>query len=100
MHTNDKSKSKSEDAAYGKYDKMTYNRCCKSGVLRPALSLGLWHNFGGIDDFENAQDILKKAFDLGKVYFDLANNYGPPYGNAAQNFGKILKSNVANHRDE
>lgn len=100
MHTNDKSKSKSENAAYGKYDKMTYNRCGKSGVLLPALSLGLWHNFGGIDDFENAQDILKTAFDLGIVHFDLANNYGPPYGSAEQNFGKILKSNFSSHRDE
>ena len=79
MHTNDKSKNISENAANGKYDKMTYNRCGNSGVLLPSISLGLWHNFGAIDDFDNAQDILKTAFELGIVHFDLANNYGPPY---------------------
>ncbi len=100
MHTNDKSKSKSENAANGRYDKMTYNRCGKSGVLLPALSLGLWHNFGATDDFDNVQDILKTAFDLGIVHFDLANNYGPPYGSAEQNFGKIFKSNFSSYRDE
>ena len=100
MHTNDKSKNKSENAANGKYDKMTYNRCGNSGVLLPSISLGLWHNFGAIDDFDNAQDILKTAFELGIVHFDLANNYGPPYGSTEQNFGKILKNNFSSHRDE
>lgn len=100
MHTNDKSKSKNENAAYGKYDNMNYNRCGRSGVLLPSLSLGLWHNFGAIDDFNNAQSILKTAIDLGIVHFDLANNYGPPYGSAETNFGKIFKADFSSIRDE
>ncbi|OHB53412.1 MAG: L-glyceraldehyde 3-phosphate reductase [Planctomycetes bacterium GWF2_42_9] len=82
------------------YDLMKYNRCGKSGLMLPALSLGLWHNFGGIDKIENSRAMIIKAFDLGITHFDLANNYGPPAGSAEENFGKILKSDLANHRDE
>lgn len=83
-----------------RYEQMKFNRCGKSGVLLPAISLGLWHNFGGIDDIENAREILKTAFDLGIVHLDLANNYGPPYGSAEENFGKIYKQDFAPFRDE
>lgn len=100
MHINDKTKTKAEQSAHGRYDSMVYNKCGKSGVLLPAISLGLWHNFGKIDDFDNAKDILKTAFDLGIVHFDLANNYGPPYGSAEKNFGKIFKKYFKQHRDE
>ncbi len=84
-----------------RYDNMKYNRCGKSGVLMPALSLGLWHNFGGVDDFKNARKIIRHAFDKGITHFDLANNYGPPPGSAEENFGKILKKDFpGNLRDE
>ncbi|MBK0383910.1 L-glyceraldehyde 3-phosphate reductase [Pedobacter sp. SD-b] len=83
-----------------RYDKMTYNRCGKSGLLLPALSMGLWHNFGDIDDYEVARDILHTAFDNGITHFDLANNYGPPAGSAESNFGKILKQDFLAYRDE
>ncbi|MFY0598453.1 MAG: aldo/keto reductase [Cyclobacteriaceae bacterium] len=90
-----------ERKAHGlRYEQMKYNRCGKSGVLLPAISLGLWHNFGGIDDFENGRDILRTAFDLGIVHLDLANNYGPPYGSAEENFGKIYKQDFLPFRDE
>ncbi|TDD94700.1 aldo/keto reductase [Flavobacterium cellulosilyticum] len=80
---------------------MKYNRCGKSGLLLPQISLGLWHNFGSVDDFENAQSIAKEAFDKGITHFDLANNYGPVPGSAETNFGKILKNNFqGNLRDE
>lgn len=90
-----------ERKAHGeRYKQMKYNRCGKSGVLLPAISLGLWHNFGGVDDLENGREILKNAFDLGIVHFDLANNYGPPYGSAEENFGKIFKKDFKPFRDE
>jgi L-glyceraldehyde 3-phosphate reductase len=83
-----------------RYDTMQYRRCGRSGLLLPAISLGLWHNFGGVDSFENAQAMLRRAFDLGITHFDLANNYGPPPGSAEENFGRILHSDFAPHRDE
>ena len=70
-----------------RYETMSYRRCGKSGLMLPALSLGLWHNFGDITPFGIQQSILRKAFDLGITHFDLANNYGPPYGEAERNFG-------------
>jgi L-glyceraldehyde 3-phosphate reductase len=83
-----------------RYDKMIYRRAGKSGLFLPAISIGLWHNFGFENDFENASDILKTAFDHGITHFDLANNYGPPYGGAESNFGKIFKQNFKSFRDE
>ncbi len=83
-----------------RYDKMQYRRTGESGLLLPAVSLGLWHNFGDIDNQETAREILRLAFDKGITHFDLANNYGPPAGSAEQNFGKIFKQDFANHRDE
>lgn len=84
-----------------RYDSMTYNRCGNSGLLLPALSLGLWHNFGGVDDFRNARRIVRHAFDKGITHFDLANNYGPPPGSAEENFGAMLKKDFSgNLRDE
>ncbi len=83
-----------------RYDTMVYNRCGRSGLKLPAVSLGLWHNFGGVDVFENARKIIHRAFDLGVTHFDLANNYGPPYGSAEENFGKILKQDLSSYRDE
>lgn len=79
---------------------MQYNRCGKWGLKLPAVSLGLWHNFGGIDVFENGRAMLHRAFDLGITHFDLANNYGPPPGSAEENFGKILKQDFSAYRDE
>lgn len=87
-------------ASQARYDTMKYNRCGRSGLLLPAISLGLWHNFGGVDRFENGRAMLRKAFDLGITHFDLANNYGPPPGSAEEMFGKILKSDFAPYRDE
>jgi L-glyceraldehyde 3-phosphate reductase len=83
-----------------RYDEMTYNRCGKWGLKLPAVSLGLWHNFGGIDVLENGRAMLHRAFDLGITHFDLANNYGPPPGSAEENFGKILKQDFKGYRDE
>ena len=83
-----------------RYDTMQYNRCGKSGLQLPIVSLGLWHNFGGVDVFENARAMVWKAFDLGVTHFDLANNYGPPYGSAEETFGRILKADLRNYRDE
>ena len=80
---------------------MKYNRCGKSGLLLPQISLGLWHNFGSVDNFENGENIVKAAFDKGITHFDLANNYGPVPGSAETNFGSILKNNFqGNMRDE
>ena len=84
----------------GRYDHMTYARCGNSGLMLPAFSLGLWHNFGQIDDYDNARTIVREAFDAGITHIDLANNYGPPAGSAESTFGKILKSDLASHRDE
>ena len=84
-----------------RYDTMKYNRCGKSGLLLPAISLGLWHNFGGVDVFENGRKIIRRAFDKGITHIDLANNYGPPPGSAEENFGIILKKDFpGNLRDE
>ena len=83
-----------------RYDTMRYNRCGDSGLKLPVISLGLWHNFGGADSFENGRKIIHAAFDLGITHFDLANNYGPPPGSAEENFGKILKRDFARYRDE
>lgn len=83
-----------------RYQSMTYRRCGKSGIQLPALSLGLWHNFGGVDVMENCRDILHLAFDSGITHFDLANNYGPPPGTAEENFGKILHQDFCGYRDE
>ncbi len=83
-----------------RYEKMTYNRCGRSGIKLPAVSLGLWHNFGAVNDFDNAKRMLFRAFDLGITHFDLANNYGPPYGSAESTFGRILQSDLAPYRDE
>ncbi|MGQ4666563.1 L-glyceraldehyde 3-phosphate reductase [Metabacillus halosaccharovorans] len=84
----------------GRYKEMKYNRVGRSGLLLPAISLGLWHNFGGVDSFENGRAMLRRAFDLGITHFDLANNYGPPPGSAEEMFGKILKTDFAPYRDE
>ena len=86
--------------AEGRYTKMQYNRCGKSGLRLPVISLGLWHNFGEVDVFENARKMVLRAFDLGITHFDLANNYGPPYGSAEKTFGKILKEDLKDYRDE
>ena len=83
-----------------RYDTMQYRRCGKSGVRLPAISLGLWHNFGGVDTFENCRAMIRRAFDLGITHFDLANNYGPPPGSAESNFGEILRLDLKPYRDE
>lgn len=83
-----------------RYKNMPYRQCGNSGLMLPALSLGLWHNFGAIDSLENARAILKLAFDSGITHFDLANNYGPPAGSAEETFGKIFKDDFKNYRDE
>ena len=83
-----------------RYRSMQYRRCGKSGIQLPAVSLGLWHNFGDVDDFENARRIIHLAFDSGITHFDLANNYGPSPGSAETNFGRILKQDMLGHRDE
>jgi L-glyceraldehyde 3-phosphate reductase len=79
---------------------MRYNRCGRSGLKLPAISLGLWHNFGGVDTLENARAMIWRAFDLGITHFDLANNYGPPPGSAEENLGRILRQDLARYRDE
>ena len=83
-----------------RYDKMNYRRTGNSGLLLPEISLGLWHNFGDHDNFKNARNLLKCAFDNGITHFDLANNYGPAPGSAERNFGKILKKDFSTYRDE
>ena len=84
-----------------RYEKMKYNRCGQSGILLPAISLGLWHNFGSADDYKNARKIVRHAFDRGITHFDLANNYGPDPGTTEENFGKMVKRDFANNlRDE
>lgn len=87
-------------AADSRYATMKYNRTGRSGLLLPAISLGLWHNFGGVDVYENGLAMLRRAFDLGITHFDLANNYGPPAGSAETMFGRVLKSDFAPYRDE
>ena len=84
-----------------RYDgRMPYRRCGDSGLLLPEISLGLWLNFGAIDDFEEARRMMRRAFDSGITHFDLANNYGPPPGSAEETAGRILVSDFACHRDE
>jgi L-glyceraldehyde 3-phosphate reductase len=83
-----------------RYKTMQYRRCGNSGLKLPAVSLGLWHNFGYVDQFENSRNIIKTAFDSGITHIDLANNYGPPPGSAEENFGKILELDFKNYRDE
>ena len=83
-----------------RYDSMQYRRCGRSGIQLPAVSLGLWHNFGGVDNFENSRAMLRRAFDLGITHFDLANNYGPPYGSAEETFGSIFGKDFLPFRDE
>jgi L-glyceraldehyde 3-phosphate reductase len=86
-----------DDSRYGT---MKYNRSGRSGLQLPAISLGLWHNFGGVDTYENGRALLRRAFDLGITHFDLANNYGPPPGSAEEMFGRMLKTDLAPYRDE
>ena len=83
-----------------RYDSMSYNRCGRSGLKLPAISLGLWHNFGGVDVLENCRAMLRRAFDLGITHFDLANNYGPPYGSAEETFGQLFCKDFQPYRDE
>ena len=83
-----------------RYDTMEYRRCGRSGLLLPAISLGLWHNFGDDRGFDTQRAICRRAFDLGVTHFDLANNYGPPYGAAETNFGRILAADLGRYRDE
>jgi L-glyceraldehyde 3-phosphate reductase len=87
-------------AAADRYDEMRYNRCGHSGLALPAVSLGLWHNFGGVNPIETGRAIVRRAFDLGVTHFDLANNYGPPYGSAEENFGRLLRDDLRPYRDE
>lgn len=87
-------------ASNTRYDSMEYPRCGSSGLKLPLISLGLWHNFGDTNDYENMKAICRTAFDCGITHFDLANNYGPPYGSAEKNFGKILKEDLMPYRDE
>ena len=87
-------------ASEQRYDTMQYRRCGRSGLRLPAISLGLWHNFGGVDVFENGRAMVRRAFDLGITHFDLANNYGPPPGSAESNFGEILRLDLKPYRDE
>jgi len=87
-------------AAQSRYDSMKYNRCGRSGLKLPGISLGLWHNFGGVDAFENGRAMVRRAFDLGVTHFDLANNYGPPPGSAEESFGVMLRKDLAPYRDE
>jgi L-glyceraldehyde 3-phosphate reductase len=87
-------------SADNRYESMKYNRCGKSGIKLPAVSLGLWHNFGGVDTFESFRKVLLYAFDSGISHIDLANNYGPPPGSAEENFGVILKKDLSAYRDE
>jgi len=87
-------------AAADRYDAMQYRRCGRSGLRLPLISLGLWHNFGHDRPFAVQRDICLRAFDVGITHFDLANNYGPPYGAAEENFGRLMATDLASHRDE
>ncbi len=100
MRISDKTNPTEYRAIEDRYDEMVYRRCGNSGILLPAISLGLWHNFGFLDNVEVARNILRTAFDAGVTHFDLANNYGPPYGSAEENFGLLLKRDFAKYRDE
>jgi len=83
-----------------RYNSMAYRRCGASGIKLPVLSLGLWHNFGGVDSFDEGRELIRKAFDEGIIHLDLANNYGPPPGSAEYNFGRIMKKDLKPYRDE
>ena len=83
-----------------RYDRMLYRRSGRSGLQLPAISLGLWWNFGSVDPFERSRAIVRRAFDLGITHFDLANNYGPPYGSAEETFGRLLREDLRPYRDE
>jgi L-glyceraldehyde 3-phosphate reductase len=83
-----------------RYDQATFRRCGNSGIVLPPISLGLWQNFGGVDVFETGRAMVRRAFDRGVTHFDLANNYGPPYGSAEENFGEILRKDFRQHRNE
>src|SRR5207248_3370351 len=86
--------------AEGRYAQMTYRRCGRSGLQLPAVSLGLWQNFGGDRPLETSREIVRRAFDLGVTHFDLANNYGPPYGSAEETFGRLMEDDLRPYRDE
>jgi L-glyceraldehyde 3-phosphate reductase len=90
----------SYEPAADRYDRIPYRRCGRSGLRLPAISLGLWHNFGAVDVFENGRAIVRRAFDRGVTHFDLANNYGPPPGSAEESFGRLLDLDLRPHRDE
>jgi L-glyceraldehyde 3-phosphate reductase len=83
-----------------RYDGALFNRCGRSGIVLPPISLGLWQNFGGVNVFETGRAVIRRAFDRGVTHFDLANNYGPPYGSAEENFGEILRKDFSGHRNE
>jgi len=83
-----------------RYDGALFNRCGRSGIVLPPISLGLWQNFGGVNVFETGRAVIRRAFDRGVTHFDLANNYGPPYGSAEENFGEILRKDFSSHRNE
>lgn len=100
MKAYDKSNPRSYIADDSRYENMKYRRCGNSGILLPLISLGLWHNFGFIDSLEKARNISRKAFDLGITHFDLANNYGPPFGSAEESFGMILRKDLGAYRNE
>ena len=87
-------------ASEARYDNMRYNRCGNSGLLLPAVSIGLWHNFGSNDSYDNMRDMLKTAFDAGITHFDLANNYGPVPGAAEANLGRMMRDDFGGYRDE
>jgi L-glyceraldehyde 3-phosphate reductase len=90
----------SRTASSGRYDGMKYARCGRSGLMLPRISLGLWHNFGDVDRYSVSRDVVLRAFDVGITHFDLANNYGPPPGSAERNFGRMLREDLADYRDE
>ncbi|WEM45087.1 aldo/keto reductase (plasmid) [Photobacterium sp. DA100] len=100
MNINDKAPFETYVADGQRYQEMQYRRCGNSGVQLPALSLGLWHNFGQVDSFANSRAVMRAAFDLGITHFDLANNYGPPYGSAEETFGRLIELDFKRYRDE
>ena len=100
MHIHDKYPREVYTAHTDRYNRMQYRRCGRSGIQLPLISLGLWHNFGHVDNLENGREILKTAFDHGVCHFDLANNYGPPFGAAEENFGRLFKEDFQSYRDE
>ena len=100
MKINDVFDPKHYVAAEDRYDRMVYRRCGRSGIQLPVLSIGLWHNFGHTDNLETARHILRTSFDHGITHFDLANNYGPPFGSAEENFGRLFREDWKPYRDE